>query len=476
MKKIKILTIILVIILITMISFFGIYTQVQNRMENQVKDYSYAMDIEGARTIKLKVNTETETIIKDSEGKEVEDTEETENLTDEQLQEKGYTKEEIPYNSEEAKNLENYKKSKSIIEKRLNKMGVNNYSIQLDENTGDILLQIAENEQTDSIVSNINITGKFEIADSETEETLITNNDLKNVNVMYSQSSAGTTVCLSMEFNKEGAKKLEEISNTYKKAEEETADEEADEETADEETDETTDETNEEELVDATQEEKKIAIKIDDTIMATTNFEEPIQNGILRLSIGEPSTEEEELVDNINRATNTATALDDGALPLKYDLDENILIYSEITNEQIQTIKYIVLGILAIAMIILIFRYKISGILGVISYIGFLATLLLSVRIFNVVLAIEGMVGLAIIALLNYMLTNKLLKENPMKNYKNFFIKMIPLIILAVAFSFASWESISSFGMVMFWGYAVMALYNILITINLLKIKAGKEK
>ena len=62
MKKIKILTITLLIILITMIAFFGIYGQVQNRMENKVKDYSYAMDINGSRVVRLKVNTNTKEV------------------------------------------------------------------------------------------------------------------------------------------------------------------------------------------------------------------------------------------------------------------------------------------------------------------------------------------------------------------------------------------------------------------------------
>ena len=38
MKKVKIITITLAIILITMIAFFGIYVPVQNRMENKVRD------------------------------------------------------------------------------------------------------------------------------------------------------------------------------------------------------------------------------------------------------------------------------------------------------------------------------------------------------------------------------------------------------------------------------------------------------
>ena len=96
MKKIKILTITLVIIAITMIAFFGVYTQVQNRMENQIKDYTDAMDLKGSRNIRLTVSTGNTTVVKDAEGKVIE-----EELTDEQIAEKGYTKEEETDNKEE---------------------------------------------------------------------------------------------------------------------------------------------------------------------------------------------------------------------------------------------------------------------------------------------------------------------------------------------------------------------------------------
>ena len=176
MKKVKILTIILAIVLVTMIAFGGIYIQVQNRMSDKVKDYSYAMDLKGSRNIRLKVDDSTNTIIKDSEGNEVEETEE---LTDEQLAEKGYTKEETPANSQYVLSEENYSKSKNIIEKRLKKLGVDNYIIKLDKQTGDIVIEIPENDQTDSIVSNIGTPGNFEIIDTETKEVLMDNNDIK---------------------------------------------------------------------------------------------------------------------------------------------------------------------------------------------------------------------------------------------------------------------------------------------------------
>ena len=116
MKKVKILTIILLVVLITMIGAFGIYFKEQNRMENKLKEYGYSMDLNGGRNIRLTVNTESKDVIKDSEGKEVETEEE---LTDDQLAEKGYTKESVPNNSQDVLNLDNYEKAKKIIEDRL---------------------------------------------------------------------------------------------------------------------------------------------------------------------------------------------------------------------------------------------------------------------------------------------------------------------------------------------------------------------
>ena len=112
-KTVKILTIVFLIILVSMISFFGIYVQNKNQVSNKVKDYTYGMDINGARTIKLKVSSSTKEIVKDSEGKIIEQ------ATDEEIKEKGYIKEEVPNNSQDVKTEENYNKTKNVIEKRL---------------------------------------------------------------------------------------------------------------------------------------------------------------------------------------------------------------------------------------------------------------------------------------------------------------------------------------------------------------------
>ena len=103
---VKIITIILAIILISMIGFVGIYTQNQNRMEDIVKGYDLSTDLKGGRIVSIKPKEDKQTVIKDSEGNEI-----TEELTDEQITEKGYTKEEIDKNADKL-TKENFKKQR----------------------------------------------------------------------------------------------------------------------------------------------------------------------------------------------------------------------------------------------------------------------------------------------------------------------------------------------------------------------------
>lgn len=466
MKKVKILTITLLIAVITMVAFIGVYTKVQNRMENQVKDYDLAMDLKGSRNIRLKISTGNKTIIKDAEGKEVED---STSLTDEQITEKGYTKEEVPYNSEEVKTVENYVASQKILERRLEKLGVSNYIIKLDDATGDIIIELTENDRTDNVISNLYTKGKFEIVDSQTKEVLMDNKDIKQARVMYGSgnstgTSRGTNVYLDIEFTKEGRQKLEQISSQYVKEDIPEENTQTDETTTEEENKETT--------------EKKITMNIDDNEIMSTNFEEPIRTGKLQLSIGAASTDQKTLQGYIDQAGSMATVLDTGNMPLKYELDENQYLLTDINNQEVQIAICVVVLVVVLALIALIVRYKAVGALGVISYIGFISLLLLVIRYANVTIAIEGLVGIVMTLILNYILVNQLMKksEERLVVYKDFFVKIIPVIIMVVTFCFISWTPISSFGMTMIWGIALMAIYNSILTNSLLKIGTRKEK
>ena len=486
MKKVKIITMIVLIILIAMVSFFGVYTQVQNRMENQVRDYALDMDLDGARYVRLSVNKESTEVIKDANGNEVETEEE---MTDEQLAENGYTKESVPNNSEDVLTVENYEKSKKIISERLEAQGVGEYEISVDSETGDILVQIPENSATDSFVSNMNTVGKFEIIDADTKEVLMQNSDIKLVNVMYgsaSSTSNGTAVYLNIEFNKEGTEKLKEISNTYVEATDTTNTTE-DTNTTTENT--TTEENTDSSETDTAEQTKEITLKIDDEEIMTTSFDEPIENGRLQLSIGSATTDADAFQDNITQASAMASVLDSGNLPIQYDVASNEYILSDITNTHIEYLAVAVGIVILIGLLVFVVRYKVHGLLSAIAFIGLISLYLLVIRYTNVSVSIQGIVGIIVTIILNYIFINKILstikknedsrkletvKEGIKESYKEFFMKLIPICISVIVFCFISWTMISSFGMVMFWGIALIALYNYLITATMLKVRAEK--
>lgn len=464
MKGIKILTIVLAIILVSMVSFFGVYVQNKNIMENKVADYQYAMDLNGARTIKLEINEEE---------------------------------------SDDVKTEENYKTAKSVIEKRLKTVGVQEDNISVNTSTGAITIEIPENTSTDSVVSNLNTTGKFEIIDTETEEVLLNNDNIKSSSVLYNTTSAGTTVYLEIAFNKEGKEKLNEISRTYVPADEttentttnETAtnDVTVNEVTTNETSNETT--TNEVTTNEATTEEtnsddeakeKTITMKIDDEEIMTTSFDEPLTTGVIQLSVGSGTTDTTTLQDYITQAQNVATVLDSGKLPIKYDITKNQYVLSNIEQQDLLYIALAVSIITLIGIIILIIKYKTNGLLAGIAYIGLAAIYMLIIRYANVTISIPSIFATIAMLILNYIFTIMLLKnikinkeeqkENAVnkatsKTYIDFFIRIIPVCIIVIAFCFIQWTPISSFGMISFWGLAIIAIYNAIITRYLLKIK-----
>ncbi|MGN1297007.1 MAG: hypothetical protein ACI4VH_01005 [Clostridia bacterium] len=226
---------------------------------------------------------------------------------------------------------------------------------------------------------------------------------------------------------------------------------------------------------------------IDDEEIMSTSFDEPLRTGKLQLSVGSSTTDTDTLQGYISQASNMAVVLDTGKMPVKYEMDENEYILSDITNQELNIIEYTIAGLVLLSLVILIVRYKLTGLLGSISYIGLASILLLLIRYANVALSIQGILGIAIILILNYMFINKLLsklkKENLDKDmikqmvketYKEFFITSIPICIAVITFCFVGWAPISSLGMVMFWGIVLIAIYNFIITNNLLKIEANK--
>ena len=459
-KKTNILKVILTILIVTllcMVSFFGVYVKKNGTYSNAVKDYNLAMELEGARTVILKPDESTEKVTKDSDGKVIE------NATEDEINEKGYTTEETPVNSEDVLNEENFDKSKNIISKRLEDYKFDEYQIKEDKDNGTIILELAENDDTDTVLSVINQQGKFEIKDSESKEVLMDNSMIKNAKVLYNSTTSGTSVYLSIEFTKEGKAKLEQISKDYA-----TVKNSSDNSNSD-----STDSSSEENTT-----QKKIAMEIDGQTMVTTSFDDPITNGELQLTVGSSSKDSETLQKSIKQARSTATVLSTGKMPIKYTADTNKYIKENISDKQIKIAAITTVLVIALVSIILIIKYKLNGFLSAILSVGFIAVSLLIIRYTNVYISIAGVIGIVTIAIMNYLLQFNILKNknkseeekvSVWKVYSKFLFTILPIFIISLVFSFATSVLLNSFGMIVFWGTIITFLYNIVFTNNVLK-------
>ena len=373
MKALKRTLIILLIILLALISFGGIYIQKTKFVENILPEYKLGPDFTGLRNIGLKVSDATKDIYYDLDG----------NVVDEEG--KNTTKKEESVNKEENLTKDNYKKAKEIIEKRLEKIkqvqytsagivenkAIDYYTIKQNEETGKIELKLPENANTDMVLRYVATKGDFTIVDDQ-DNVLMDNSYIKEAYVGYSSTSSGVTVYLTIQFDKQGTEKLKEISNTFIK-------------TTDEEGNDTT---------------KKIKVKIDDSEMLNTYFTEEISNGMIQLSFGTATGNS--LATYAQEAKNLETLLNAGNLPIVYEADENHYVLSDINKDMLFIPAIVIMSLLVIGIIILIVKYKVKGLLGAISIIGYIATFLIIVRLTNVVITLEGVAGIITSIILEY--------------------------------------------------------------------------
>lgn len=180
-KTIKISGLLLIVILIVVLSFFGFFKKVSNTWSNIIPDYNYGMELEGVREFRYIVDTseEEKNVYVDSEGnvlgvvsdsndtsesntevslettdntETVEESEDTESQIAELESEKSNYATEyrvIKANEDEVLTIENFEASKKIIQKRLESRDMYEYNIRLDTVTGEMIVEVPENEDTD---------------------------------------------------------------------------------------------------------------------------------------------------------------------------------------------------------------------------------------------------------------------------------------------------------------------------------------
>lgn len=444
-QKLKIIVLILIIVLVSLMSFGGLFIQNNGKMVNLLPNYIKGMDLKGYRYITLEV---------------AEDEENDHDNEEEKVEESAQTKEQ----QTEVDAKKDFINAKKIIEKRLKEMNVAQYTVAQDEQTGRVVINMVEDTATDTVIQYLYTTGNLTIEDPD-GNVLLDSSQIKQVKTMYANTNNGTSIYLNIEFNKEGKEILRNISNEYRIPEN---------------TEEDTEEKATENVEENTEESKEVTIKIDGAKVLSTQFEKEITNGSIQLSVGGATTSQAELQTYAKEAGYVEKILNNGALPVEYEVTANRYVKSNITADT-YPIGIIVLTVIVLgAMIYLIVRYKKNGLLSSIAYIGYIAVLLLVIRYTNVIITIEGIFGLIISLAINYIINIYILnyinkatdKEEVETNFNRGFVKisiaLIPVLILSVILILTSWLQIYSFAMIIFWGLAIAIIWNIILTKTLI--------
>lgn len=478
-KKLKVITIALAVFTISLVAFKGVYVQKYNKMENIIKEYSFSSNLSGYRELVFEISDSTEVL--DNNGNYIGN---TDKITDENIESNSYQKTDKKVNSEESKNEENYKITKDIIEKRIKKLGVTEYSFSFDKENGKMYLLLPEDKDTDHTVSNILQVSDFKIRDAkDSSKIFVTNDQLKKVATVYNTTEKGTTVFLQIELNEKGKETLKEISvgeyatpkkETENKSSEDKNAVEAEGNVSSEENTENKETSKEAE----TEDKNEIVLEIDGNTMVQTSFADPIENGIINLSMNQETTDTKSINEALQSASTIAILLNTGKLPLTYKVSENQYIIPNEVSENIKFMYKIILIITGIAVGLLIISFKVNGIIASIAYIGYIAVYCLLIRYTNLVVSPESITAMALLLILNYGLVKRIVQKNEKEKdlrkivyaneFKSTILKLIPIYIISIIFSFIKWTSISTFGMFMFWGLTLSIIYNYYITKNIL--------
>lgn len=443
MKSNKIVTIISILLLTVVIiiaSFFGIYKLKEYKVVNIVPNFLLGMEFNDRRVVNFDVDTSIETKIYDQDGNLVEEEEGIE-----YTKESGYNIVEEKVNSEEVLNKENYKKSQKILEKRLKVASVGEYIIRKDDN-GNFEIEIPENDKTDEIVSSLAQRGEFTIVDEETEELLLDNSNIKDVKIAYGQNTTGTTVYMQLEFDKEGSKKLNEMSKVYIET--------------------TSQEENEDGELEEVTTKKNIVMLLDGETYGKTYFGEEITNGVLNLTVG-TSSGTQELQEYIYDATLLANIIKTGKNPIAYNITQEVK-EKDLNMDCLKTTLYVLGGIFGVALIYLVIKFRLQGLMGAIMEIGYIALVLLILRYVNITITVSGIIGIVVSFIISYILVYEILLESNRIN--KFIIRCIPIYILSIILSFSSNLNMASMGMTLLWGIITMYVYHLICTKTIIKL------
>lgn len=480
LKKVRTIAVLLIVVLISVIAFGGLYVKKQGVWQNLLPDFNYGMELKGIRELRFSLDTteEEKEVYVDENGnimgevaeehdhdENTEAEQATENATENseagaegQAQENqteqtsedetvnGYKKETriIKANNDEDINIDNFEKSKKVIQKRLEALSSYEYNIRIDTITGELVVEVPDDDNLELEKSLISTIGKIEIVDHDTGLILIDNNHVKKAQTVNSQSETGYQFYLQLQFDKEGSEKLNSISKEYIS---------------------TLDETGTETI-------KYISVNLDGQELLTTYFGEEVNNGMIQIPMGEVVTESTAFNDTRDRVQRIAEVVNGDMMPLAYTLSSDNYVKSVITDEMIFIAEIVFAVVIALVSIFMIIKYKLKGLSLSIISVGYIALLTLVMRYTNVTVTLNGLVAFISVIAINYLFDIKMLNglkdiSNTRavfgKTMKELYLTIIPVVIIAIIFTFMSGVVISSIGMVLFWGLLLQAVYNALV-------------
>ncbi len=476
-KKIKVvrtIAVLLVIVLLSVIAFAGINKQFLGVWVNIVEDYKLGMELDGYRELRFELDSSTvdTEVYVDKDGNVVgkpEDGTETVGTTgitletdatkkDEEKQNDdaanaarvatGYAVEKrtLKENEDSVVTKENFDLTKKIIQERLETIPGYEYNIRMDDITGEMLVEVPDDENIELEKSLILTKGRIDVVDHQTGVVLLDNSDIKEVSGVTSEleDGSGVQIYMSIQANEEGTKKLAEISKKYMQ----TVDGQG------------------------TASTKYVTVRLDGQVLVTTYFGEEIPNGQLNVPMGEPATDEatfNEMSEQLNRLTNI---INGKQLPLVYALTGDNYIASEITDEIVMIIKVVFWTAIVILSAYMIAKYKLKGFKLAVISVGYIAILSLLLRYTQITMTLNALIAFALVVVINYIFSLKILNgfnDNTLTKVvyrnvsKDLYIALVPVMILAVIFTCMNGIIITSIGMVLFWGILVQALYNALV-------------
>ena len=465
MKKTKILKTILITLIcisIILMGFIGIYVKDKNKYSNKLNEFNLASDLKGTTVIELEVDDTVDTTYYDKDGNKVE-------VSDDNTDTSEYTKEEKKVNPEENLTLENYNKTVNIIKERLNFLGTEQYSVDLDKKTGKIFVSFESKYKSD-VESFLPMEGNLQIKDNKTNDIILDNTDFNNSEVTYASTEKGYTVFYNFRLNKSGIEKMNNLDK-YKNQSESN----------EENTDDDTQQQEEQE-----KEEIKASILFDEEQISEVTYDDFVITGKnLRITIEKNITDTSTVNSRLNVGTAVTKLSNIGKTPLKYKLSAEEYLKSSI-NENTIKIIFICLAVICLGIIIyLILKYKKNGIVASIAFLTNIALFIILIRTTKVEISLNSIASIVPLLLLNLLLMNSILKnitnnEKTFKdNIKNAYLEKIDLIvilaIILVVFAFSSMSVINAMGLFMFWGWIVTVLGNLIFTIPYLYIIKDKE-